>query len=90
MYKIRRAALKTMDVWGILRKEYSQSRQTLNAVFWKKRGAYPFIEKWGDGELAVARQFLKAYIFFARIFLYVSMKRWSVCIGQRQLAFIIL
>ncbi len=38
MYKIRRAALKTMDVWGILRKEYSQSRQTLNAVFWKKRG----------------------------------------------------
>lgn len=47
---------------GILVKNIRNSDK-VECGFLEREGAYPFIEKWGDGELAVARQFLKAYFF---------------------------
>lgn len=58
--------------------------------FFGKRGGisvYREVGRWGAG---CGEAISESIYFFARIFLYVSMKRWAVCIGQRQLAFIIL
>ncbi len=53
-----------MDVCGVFCVKNIRNFDKVEYGFWEREVfSYPLIEKWGDGELAVARQFLKAYFF---------------------------